>query len=81
MALVLSAEEDYDMAKKKGIPGVSFSAKRALGVTRAKQKIARKTGIPTTKSGRQRKMGAAMGGCVMYLIAAVAFVVCAVIVI
>ena len=45
------------MAKKKGIPGVSFSAKRALGVTAAKRKIAKATGIPTTKSGRQRKAG------------------------
>lgn len=70
------------MAKKrKGIPGVSFSAKRALGITGAKQKIARKTGIPTTRSGRQRKMGAAMGGCVMYVIAAFALVITAVIVI
>lgn len=70
------------MAKKrKGIPGVSFSAKRAIGITGAKQKIARKTGVPTTRSGRQRKMGAAMGGCVMYVIAAVALTVTALIII
>lgn len=31
------------------IPGLSFSLKRALGVTTVKQKIARKTGIPMTK--------------------------------
>ena len=40
------------MAKKKsstGIPGLSFSWKRALGITAAKQRFARKTGIPTTK--------------------------------
>lgn len=49
------------MARKPKIPGVSFSWKRAVGVTSAKQKIARKTGIPTTKQGRQRKIGAAMG--------------------
>lgn len=30
-----------------GIPGLSFSWKRALGITRAKQRIARQTGIPT----------------------------------
>lgn len=42
------------MAKKKSvIPG--FSWNRALGITSAKQKIARATGIPTTKQGRQRK--------------------------
>lgn len=70
------------MAKKSKvrIPGVSFSAKRALGITKAKQKIARKTGVPTTKAGRQRKFGAAMSGCVMYVIAAAAIVITAVIV-
>ena len=29
------------------IPGLSFSWKRALGVTAMKQKVARATGIPT----------------------------------
>jgi hypothetical protein len=37
--------------------GFSFSWKRALGVTSAKQKFARSTGIPTTKSGMERKIG------------------------
>ena len=49
------------MAKKVKIPGVSFSAKRALGVTKAKTKIAKATGIPTTKSGRQKKIGRLFG--------------------
>lgn len=44
-----------------GIPGLSFSWKRALGVTDAKRKIAKATGIPTTKSGRQRKIGRMLG--------------------
>ncbi len=38
------------MAKRKsntGIPGLSFSWKRALGITQAKQKFARETGIIT----------------------------------
>ena len=50
-----------------GIPGLSFSWKRATGVTRAKRNFARKTGIPTTRSGRQRKMGSMLsgGGCLM----------------
>lgn len=52
------------MASKKSggikIPGVSFSWKRALGITAAKQKFARKTGIPTTKSGLERKVGRAV---------------------
>lgn len=39
------------------IPGLSFSMKRALGITQAKQKFARKTGIPTTKAGLERKIG------------------------
>ena len=32
-----------------------FSWKRALGITSAKRKIAKATGIPTTKAGRKRK--------------------------
>lgn len=63
------------MAKKKGfkIPGVSYSAKRALGITKAKQSFARKTGIPTSKAGLQRKVGKAVmgGGCLIYVIGAV----------
>lgn len=39
------------------IPGLSFSLKRAVGITAAKQKISRKTGIPTTKQGLERKIG------------------------
>lgn len=43
------------MAKRKSIiPG--FSLNRVLGITSAKQKIARATGIPTTKQGRKRKL-------------------------
>ena len=43
------------------IPGVSFSWKRATGVTRAKRKIAKATGIPTTKQGRRNKLGKKLG--------------------
>lgn len=32
-----------------------FSWKRALGVSKAKSKVAKATGIPTTKNGRKRK--------------------------
>ena len=39
------------------IPGLSFSWKRALGITKAKRKIAKMTGIPTTKQGRRNKVG------------------------
>ncbi len=39
-----------------------FSWKRALGVTKLKTQISRATGIPLTKSGRQRKIGAMITG-------------------
>lgn len=39
------------------IPGLSFSWKRAIGLTRMQQKIARKTGIPMSKQGMERKVG------------------------
>ena len=35
-----------------------WSWKRQLGITNAKHRVARTTGIPWTKSGRQRKVGA-----------------------
>ena len=44
------------MSKIK-IPGVTFSLNRALGITRVKQKFARETGIPTSKTGMERKIG------------------------
>ncbi len=37
--------------------GFSFSWKRLVGITQVKQKIARGTGIPMTKSGMERKIG------------------------
>jgi len=56
------------MARRKGgIPGLSFSWKRALGITGARQSFARRTGIPTTKAGLQRKIGA---GCLPILLTA-----------
>lgn len=35
-----------------------FSWNRFLGITKTKRQIAKATGIPWTKSGRQRKLGA-----------------------
>ena len=51
------------MAKKSSfkIPGLSFSWKRAFGITKANRKIAKDTGIPTTKSGRRNKLGKMLG--------------------
>ena len=45
---------------KTKIPGVSFSLKRALGISALKQKVARATGVPTTKQGLERKIGNAI---------------------
>jgi hypothetical protein len=43
--------------KIAGSPGTSFSPSRALGIDVIKRKIARATGIPTTKQGLERKVG------------------------
>jgi hypothetical protein len=47
------------MSKKSntGIPGLSFSWKRALGITQSKQRFSRQTGVPTSKAGIERKIG------------------------
>lgn len=38
-----------------------FSWKRFFGITKLKRKISKATGIPLTKSGRQRKFGKFFG--------------------
>jgi hypothetical protein len=40
-----------------GIPGTSFSPRRALGVDVLKRSIAKVTGVPTTRQGVERKIG------------------------
>jgi len=40
-----------------GIPGLSFSWKRAVGLTAARQSIARRIGVPTTLGGIERRIG------------------------
>jgi hypothetical protein len=44
-----------------------FSWKRAVGISAAKSRLSRRTGIPLTKSGRQRKVGRMVtgGGCLI----------------
>jgi hypothetical protein len=37
--------------------GLSFSWKRAVGISGLKTKVARATGIPTTRQGLERKVG------------------------
>lgn len=39
------------------IRGLSFSLKRAIGISGLKRKVSAKIGIPTTKSGFERKIG------------------------
>lgn len=41
--------------------GLSFSWKRAIGISSAKGKLSRAIGIPLTRSGRQRKAGRLLG--------------------
>ena len=51
-----------------------FSWKRAIGITRAKKRVSRATGIPWSKSGRQRKIGGMLtggGGCMIIVCIAV----------
>ena len=43
--------------KSTPIPGLSFSWKRALGITQVKREISKKTGIPMTRAGLERKIG------------------------
>lgn len=51
------------MARKRGtgMPGLSFSWRRALGISQAQAKLSRQIGIPLSRSGRQRKVGREMG--------------------
>lgn len=44
------------------IPGLSFSLKRAIGLTALRTKVARTIGVPTTKQGLERKVGAMLIG-------------------
>lgn len=56
------------MARKKGIPGLSFSPKKALGISQAQSKFSRQIGVPLSRAGRQRKLGKAMGCGVFFAI-------------
>ena len=55
------------MAKKKsttGIPGLSFSWKRLVGLTQLRQKASNAIGIPTTRQGLERKVGSFILGAI-----------------
>ena len=42
------------------VPGLSFSLKRAVGISGLKTKVACAVGLPTTKQGLERKIGGAI---------------------
>lgn len=54
-----------------------FSWKRLVGISAAKSRISRRIGIPLTRSGRQRKFGAAAGCAVICASVFLALVVAA----
>lgn len=56
------------MGRKSIIPGLTFSWKRAVGITGAKQSFAKRTGIPTTKQGVERKVGSALLGSLFSIV-------------
>jgi len=62
----IEVSKDWTDRMNKG----GFSWKRAIGVTHAKSKTSKATGIPLTKSGRQRKIGKIVtsGGCLVFVL-------------
>jgi hypothetical protein len=56
------------------IPGLSFSARRALGISQAQARLSRQIGVPLSRSGRQRKIGAATGGVGIFALIVMAIV-------
>ena len=56
------------MSRRRGLPGLSFSWKRALGVSQAQARLSRQIGIPLSRSGRQRKIGRSLGCCWLLLV-------------
>ena len=49
------------MSKRSGIPGLSFSWRRALGISQAQARLSRQIGVPLSRAGRQRKVGRSLG--------------------
>jgi len=39
------------------LPGLTFSWKRAIGLSAAQARLSRQIGIPISRSGRQQKIG------------------------
>jgi hypothetical protein len=51
--------------RRRGIPGLSFSWRRATGLSAAQARLSRKIGIPLSRSGRRAKAGRGLGCVVM----------------
>ena len=51
------------MPRRSGLPGFSFSWRRALGVSQAQARLSRRIGIPLSRAGRQRMVGRSLGCC------------------
>ena len=49
------------MGRRKKSFGGSFSWRRASGLSATKGKVSRAIGVPLTRSGRQKKVGRALG--------------------
>jgi hypothetical protein len=58
--------------------GVSFSWKRAFGISGAKASISRRIGIPLTRQGRQRKIGQMAGCCIVLFFLIITFIFCSI---
>jgi len=41
----------------KLLPGLTFSWRRALGLSAAQARLSRRIGVPLSRSGRERKLG------------------------
>jgi len=62
-----------DKIFRKEVQMPKFSWKKATGLSKIKSDFARKTGIPTTSSGRKRKVKrmATGGGCIFIILAGI----------
>ena len=58
------------MSKRSGIPGLSFSWRRAMGISQAQARLSRQIGVPLSRAGRQRKAGRMAGCCIPLVIGA-----------
>jgi hypothetical protein len=52
----------------KILPGLTFSWKRAIGLSQAKAKVSRQIGIPLTRSGLNAKVGRLVIGAALGLL-------------